>query len=77
MKKQRESFVNYERSVDEHKLVASRSCSTRWHRGEQVEASGSNMFRRGSFLLHIYSPGEIKPPIISEKREYGRPSIDK
>lgn len=31
------------------------------------------MFRRGS-LLQVYSSGRSKPPIIGEKRGYGRPS---
>lgn len=32
------------------------------------------MFRGGAFLLQVCSSGRIKPPIIGEKRGYGRPS---
>lgn len=76
MQKRIESFVMYEKSVDEHKLVVSHGCSIRGHRGEQVGALRVQYISERVLLLRV-SSGRISPPnyyIIGEKRWYGLPS---
>lgn len=63
MKKQIESFVMYEGSVDKYILVASHNCSMRGNRDEQLGAGGTNIFRRKAILLQLNSSDRIRPPI--------------